>query len=178
MKTSPGFAILFAAVALTTLADGAHSDEYFVGAPIAKNGLRISAAYVLGVAMTPEMPPTPGAGDVLHLEADIEATADNRHGFHDGDWVPYLSIVYSVQKKGSDRRAIGSLLPMTALDGPHYAAGVRFEGPGEYRVIYRIAPPIMLGLARHTDEESGVEPWWTPFEVSWTFTYPSKPIEE
>jgi len=166
------------ALGLAAMAGTAYADEYFVGAPVEKNGLSVSAAYVLGVTMEPQTPMAAGSGEGIHLEADIEAAADNRHGFAEGDWVPYLSITYTLRKKGTDWITSGSFLPMTAKDGPHYAAMVVLPGPGNYHVVYRIAPPIVNGFFRHTDEESGVAPWWPPFEVAWDFTFPSKRIEE
>jgi uncharacterized protein involved in high-affinity Fe2+ transport len=68
-----------------------------------------------------------------------------------------------------------TLLPMVAKDGPHYAANTTLNGPGQYQVTYRLAPPITQGFFRHTDPDTGVAAWWAPFEVSWVFTYPSTP---
>lgn len=75
------------------------------------------------------------------FEADVHATADNVYGYPDGAWVPYLTIGYAIEKAGSDWRSVGTLRPMTAKDGPHYAENVKMAGPGEYKPTYRIESP-------------------------------------
>ena len=45
-------------------------------------------------------------------------------------------------------------------------------------MLFSSEPPSRNGFFRHTDEASGVAPWWETFSVEWTFTYPSKPVEE
>jgi uncharacterized protein involved in high-affinity Fe2+ transport len=113
--------------------------------------------------------------DAIHLEADIHATRSNQQGFQAGEWVPYLGVSYRVTKVGSDWAATGTLLPMVAKDGPHYAVNMSLNGPGQYQLTYHLDPPITQGFFRHTDADTGVAPWWGPFDVSWTFTYPSTP---
>jgi len=54
---------------------------------------------------------------------------------------------------------------------------LKLNGAGQYRVTYHLDPPAKNGFARHTDAATGVASWWEPFEVSWTFTYPSTPKE-
>lgn len=63
---------------------------------------------------------------------------------------------------------------MTAQDGPHYANNVAMDGPGQYCLTYHLVPHQGQGFFRHTDDETGVEPWWNPFSVSWTFEYPAQ----
>jgi uncharacterized protein involved in high-affinity Fe2+ transport len=46
--------------------------------------------------MAPMPPDMPTGQDVIHLEADVHATADNVYGYPDGSWVPYLAIEYSL----------------------------------------------------------------------------------
>jgi uncharacterized protein involved in high-affinity Fe2+ transport len=48
------------------------------------------------------------------------------------------------------------------------------NGPGQYRVTYRIAPPADGVFWRHIDKETGVPEWWKPVTVSFTFKYPQK----
>lgn len=100
----------------------------------------------------------------IHLEADIHAIAKNPNGFREDAWVPYLAITYELRKKGSDWHTSGELMPMVANDGPHYGANVALNGPGAYRVIFHIAPPSRHGFMRHTDKETGVAPWFEPFD--------------
>ena len=112
--------------------------------------------------------------DAVHLETDVHATADNVWGFADGEWIPYLSIDYTLTKEGSDWRAAGHLLAMTAKDGPHYANNVQMDGPGKYTVTLRYASPETNGFLHHVDPETGVPGWWEPFTEQFTFAYPQK----
>ena len=155
------------------------AQEFVVGAPVERNGLEIAANYLLGIQLDLDslMPMPMGMPDAIHLEADVHAASGNQHGFDAGDWIPYLGISYHVVKVGSDWSTTGTFLPMVAKDGPHYAANTRLNGPGQYRVTYHLEPPITQGFFRHVDAATGVAPWWEPFEVSWSFTYPSTPKE-
>jgi uncharacterized protein involved in high-affinity Fe2+ transport len=110
----------------------------------------------------------PGAEGSL----DIHATADSIHGYQDGAWVPYLTVAYILDKPGTGWKASGTLKPMIAKDGPHYADNVKLNGAGNYHLIYQINPPIDNGFLRHTDKETGVPDWWKPFKVEFSFSYP------
>jgi uncharacterized protein involved in high-affinity Fe2+ transport len=147
--------------------------EYFVGGPVHQHDMEIVANYLVGIEMAPMTPGMATSGpDVIHLEADVRATADNVYGYPDGAWVPYLTIAYTLEKLGTDWKASGTLKPMTAKDGPHYAENVTMNGPGKYRVIYRFTAPEVNGFYRHTDQETGVPEWWSPFSQEFTFDYP------
>ena len=163
-----------AAMAIILVAPAAFAREFFVGGPVHKNDMEIVANYLVGIEMAPRMEDMPQGPDVIHLEADVHATADNVYGYPDGAWIAYLSINYTLTKQGSDWRASGSLKPMTAKDGPHYADNVKMGGPGTYTVIYSFTPPEANGFLRHIDKETGVPAWWNPFSASFTFTYPQK----
>jgi periplasmic iron binding protein len=153
----------------------AAAKEYFVGGPVHQHDMEIVANYLVGIEMAPMTPGMQMAGpDVIHIEADVHATADNVYGYPDGAWVPYLSIGYTLEKSGTSWKATGTLRPMTAKDGPHYADNVKMDGPGKYTVTYRIAPPEANGFYRHTDQETGVPAWWSPFSQQFTFDYPQK----
>jgi uncharacterized protein involved in high-affinity Fe2+ transport len=150
--------------------------EFPLGKAFEKNGMEVGAVYLQPVVMAPNLAGMGGAGDGqmkadVHLEADIHALAKNPNGFGPGDWVPYLGITYRIEKLGSDWEGFGAFMPMVANDGPHYGANVKLDGPGKYRATYHITPPPYQGFYRHTDEETGVAPWWSPFDVSWEFTY-------
>ncbi len=175
MRTKHGFVLALGGA--LALAGAAQATEYHVGDPVTKNGLEVGAAYLKGVELEPA-PPTATGDDTIHLECDVSAAAGNEQGFEPRQFVPYLTCSYLVEKVGTDWRRAGTMLPMTAQDGPHYAANVPMHGPGEYRVVYFLEPPSRNGFFRHTDEESGVAPWWEPFSVEWTFAYPSEPVEE
>lgn len=136
---------------------------------VSKNGMNIAAVYIQPTKMEPMLPGM-GASDI-HLEADISAAANNPHGFAEGSWVPYLGITYQIRKLGSDWSVLGELMPMVASDGPHYAANIKLNGPGKYALSYHITPPPYQGFYRHTDKETGVAKWWTPFDLEWEFAY-------
>ncbi len=146
--------------------------EYFIGGPVHANHMEVVANYLVGIEMAPMPAGMPMGADVIHLEADVHATAGSPWGYPDGAWVPYLTIAYTLTKQGSPWQATGSLLPMTAADGPHYAANVKMDGPGAYRLTYRFTSPEANGFLRHIDKPTGVPAWWTPFSESFGFRYP------
>lgn len=159
---------------LLLAASAAQAREYFVGGPVHQHDMEIVANYLVGIEMAPMPSNMPMGRDVIHLEADVHATADNVYGYADGGWIPYLNIDYTIAKQGADWQAQGRLHPMTAKDGPHYADNVQMHGPGVYHVTYRFTPPEANGFLRHTDKETGVPAWWAPFSEHFTFTYPQK----
>ncbi len=152
----------------------AQAREYFVGGPVHKDDMEIVANYLVGIEMAP-MPAGMAMGpDVIHLEADVHATADNVQGFGDGAWIPYLTIDYAMEKQGTPWKASGTLMPMSAKDGPHYANNLTMDGPGTYVVTYTFTSPEAKGYLHHTDKETGVPGWWAPFSQSFTFKYPQE----
>ena len=165
---------LLAAAGLLAGASAAQAREYPIGGPVTINGLEIEASYLTGIEMAP-MPADMAMGpDAIHLETDVHATADNPQGFAVDAWIPYMSIGFTLTKAGSDWRASGKMLAMTAKDGPHYAQNVAMPGPGTYTVVLRYASPETNGFLHHVDAETGVPGWWTPFEETFTFRYPQK----
>ena len=115
--------------------------------------------------------------DAVHLEVDVHAAKDEKHGLADGEWVPYLTITYTIEKVGTNFKRTGSLLPMTAGDGPHYANNIGLLGDGDYKLTYHFEPPSKAGFLRHVDKATGVPDWWQPFSETWTFHFPSKLAE-
>lgn len=156
-------------IASAICANNALAADVEIGS-VEKNGMEITAVYIQPVKMKPMMPGMGHEAD-MHLEADIAATANNLHGFADGDWVPYLGITYVITKKDSTWSTQGSLHPMIAADGPHYAANVKLDGVGKYQLRYHINPPAYQGFYHHTDKETGTPEWWTPFDAAWNFTF-------
>ncbi|MFL5333385.1 MAG: iron transporter [Geminicoccaceae bacterium] len=163
-----------AVAAAVTIGARAEAREYFVGGPVHQHDMEIVANYLVGVEMGPMAAPMPQGPDVIHLEADVHATADNVYGYPDGAWVPYLTIAYEIEKQGSGWKTSGTLKPMTAKDGPHYADNVKMAGPGTYKVTYRFTPPEANGFYRHVDKETGVPAWWQPFAETFSFSYPQQ----
>jgi len=167
-KPSRQLAIGLALIAASV--QGAGAAEVKIGESIEKNGLEIGAVYLQPVMMEPMLPGMHEPADV-HLEADIHAVKDNKNGFGPGDWVPYLGITYRISKEGSPFVGSGAFMPMVASDGPHYGANVKLDGPGKYKLLYHIQPPVYQGFYRHTDKETGVAEWWAPFDVEWEFSF-------
>jgi hypothetical protein len=164
-----------ALLGLTMLVSPAASPavEVRIGRPQEAHGVRIAASYSAPVSMDEYWGGPPPEEADIHLEADVHATRKNRHGFRPGDWIPYLSITYTLERLGTGTMLSGQLWQMVARDGPHYGLNLRLPGPGRYRLTYRIGSPAEWGLSRHTDPVTGVDPWWEPFEVEWTFQYPA-----
>lgn len=163
---------LLAAAILSPLA--AQAREYPIGGPVHKNDMEIASSYLVGVEMKPMPKGMPTGPDVIHLETDVHATADNKHGFADGSWIPYLDIGWTLTKAGTDWKATGKMLPMVAKDGAHYANDVKMDGPGEYTVTLHYVSPEVNGFYHHVDKETGVPEWWAPFDETFTFKYPQK----
>ena len=153
---------------------GAMSKEVPIGKPKELSGIRIAAVYSKPVPMDEYWGGPPPEEADIHLEADIHAIKGNRNGFGAGEWIPYLSVHYTLELLNAGRTLRGQLWQMMATDGPHYGINVKMLGAGRYRLTYRIGTPAEWGLARHTDRQSGVDPWWEPFEVEWTFEFPAK----
>lgn len=152
----------------------AFAKEYPAGKPVTKNGMEIAAVYLQPIEMDPPGMMRAAKDSDIHLEADIHATKGNINGFADGDWMPYLSIRYRLTKVDSGEAVEGDMMPMVAGDGPHYGDNVKLMGPGKYKLVFQVSPPSSSPEAqfgRHTDKETGVKPWFQPFETIYEFTY-------
>ena len=98
----------------------------------------------------------------------------NRHGFRDGEWVPALTVRYTLKNLDTGQEQSGLLHPMVANDGPHYGANLKMAGLGKYKLTYIVQPPgsgdpdapVRQGFGR-----AAKVPWWKPFQVEWAFTY-------
>jgi len=90
--TRLGFALVCAAGVVFMGCD-AESKEYPVGAPQEKNGMEIGAVSAADRNGSPGVM-RPAAESDVHLESDIKAAKDNKNGFAQGDWIPYLAIAY------------------------------------------------------------------------------------
>lgn len=168
-------AMFVVAAALPLPAAGpAAAKEFYIGEPVVENDMQIVPHYLLGIEMAP-MPKGAAMGaNAVHLEVDVHATKDDKRGFKEDEWIPYLTISYTIEKVGTKFHVGGRLLPMTAGDGPHYANNVALAGEGDYRLTYYFEPPSKAGFLRHVDKATGVPDWWRPFSASWTFHFPSK----
>jgi uncharacterized protein involved in high-affinity Fe2+ transport len=167
--------LLLLAAAIVTTSGTALAAEYPIGAPALSHDMEIAALYLQPIEMEPAGMMRPAAESDIHLEADIHATADNRNGFAEGDWIPSLGIGYEITRQDSGERTVGSMMPMVASDGPHYGDNVKLMGPGAYRLRLLIAAPGQgahpSAFGRHVDRETGVAPWFAPCETSYDFVY-------
>jgi periplasmic iron binding protein len=164
---------IFAGIAIGS--SGARAGEFYIGEPQVKEGLQLVPNYLTGIEMDHHPPGMSMAKDAIHVEIDVHATKDEKHGFSEDAWIPYLTIHTTVEKLGSKYKEAKVLAPMTAGDGPHYANNFKMDGPGKYKITYVIEPPSRQGFIRHVDKETAVPDWWKPINVDWTFDFPSKP---
>lgn len=147
--------------------------EYEIGAAQVIHGMEVAAVYLQPVEMEPEGMMLAAAKSDIHLEADIHAAADNKNGFEDGTWIPYLSVRYELSKAGGETVS-GDLMPMVASDGPHYGDNVKLSGPGSYKLRFTVSPPggtAHAHFGRHIDRETGVGEWFKPFSVDYEFVF-------
>jgi hypothetical protein len=105
------------------------------------------------------VPMAPGQEDIsdfdIHLEADISAL-ENDLGYGVGDWIPYLTVDYSVVDEASGETAAeGTFMTMSASDGPHYGANIALPNAGTYDLTITIHNPAENGYLIHSDSETG-----------------------
>jgi uncharacterized protein involved in high-affinity Fe2+ transport len=160
-----------AAGVLAVASQAALAAEQSIGQPVVVDGLILHPVYLQPVHMAPVVPGLNDGPFDAHLEIDIHADKNNPQGFQPGAWIPYLTVSYQLQKEGGGWSTFGTMMAMTANDGPHYGANVKFDGPGKYRLRFRIMPPSYDGFFHHTDKETGTPEWWKPIEESWEFVY-------
>ncbi|MBP1180584.1 iron transporter [Methylobacterium sp. PvR107] len=166
----------FAAASLLAVTGVAVAKEVPIGPHVTRNGLEVAAVYLQPIEMDPPGMMREAAQSDIHLETDIRAAKDNRNGFAEGDWVPALAVRFEAVKldgdKPTDQKVSGMLMPMVANDGPHYGDNVKLFGPGRYRLTVTVAPPGKDShFGRHVDKETGVGPWFEPFDVTQDFTF-------
>ncbi|KFA94895.1 iron transporter [Vibrio sp. ER1A] len=145
--------------------------EHPAGEPVEMNGMEIAAVYLKPVTMEPQGMMRAASKSEVHLEADIHALKGNKNGFAAGEWIPYLTISYTLKNMDTGKTQEGTFMPMVAADGPHYGSNINMLGVGNYELTFHIDPPSKAGLLRHTDEETGVGRWFKPFDASYEFKY-------
>ena len=143
-----------------------------IGLPQSLYGMEIAAVYLQAIEMEPHGVMRPRAESDIHLECDIHAAENNPNGFAAGEWMPNLTISYTLIKLDTGQKIEGPMKPMVANDGPHYGDNVKMLGAGKYKVVYKIDNPLKKSeFGRHTDRETGVRDWFKPFEVEWEFNF-------
>jgi uncharacterized protein involved in high-affinity Fe2+ transport len=140
-----------------------------IGTDVVRNHLAISAVWHRAGQFSGA--PAPGA-DEIQLVARIHAVEGNPNGFAKGEWVPYLTIRYSILPAEGGTPLSGTLRPIVAGDGPRYGANLRLSRPGSYRLTLEIEPPASSALGRVIDPADPVAPWWEPFEAVFDWSYP------
>ena len=90
--------------------------EYPAGEPVTMNEMEIAAVYLQPIDMEPLGMGLPAAKSDIHLEADIHAIEGNKNGFGAGEWMPYLTINYTLENLDTGEKQQGTLcqwLPAT-----------------------------------------------------------------
>lgn len=152
--------------------------EVSLGAPINRQdaGLTISASYEAPLSvegMDSNGRPlfvSPDKAD-LFLTVNGRGAKGNKNGFGVGEFIPYLSVSYTLRRQGGGEVRQGQLLPLVTRQGMGYGNNVTLAGAGMYILSLTIEPPLKVGFGRHTDLETGVFRWWKPFQVEWTFQH-------
>jgi uncharacterized protein involved in high-affinity Fe2+ transport len=161
---------LFLAVALVCQPAGLSARAAVIGGPMLRDGVEIVPVILSGVEVDRL---APKSADLVWLGADVHASSDDRYGFGEHGFIPYLSISFVLTKDDAPTfKKAGLLVPLAAKDGPHYAAATDMGGPGSYHLSYIVSPPSAHGMMRRTDKAGGVAAWFKPITASWTFTYP------
>lgn len=161
-----------ALLAACAVAPPALSKEYPIGKPHTVSGMEVAAVYLQPIEMDPPGMMRAAKDSDVHLEADIKATKDNKNGFAEGDWLPYLVVKYELIKLDGNQTQSGEFMPMVASDGPHYGDNVKMMGAGKYKLKFTVSPPSAnQHFGRHVDKETGVGEWFKPFTVEYEFTF-------
>lgn len=155
-------------------------EEQPLGDDVHVGPLVVGGVYFQPVDMEPTMG-VPASEASMHMEADIHAAADNKLGYGAGDFVPALTVTYTIKDKSGNTVQSGTFMPMNASDGPHYGLNIPKLEAGTYDVTFSIESPEKNGWMLHTDKATGVEgrfwteplvaefpDWqWDPTAVSW-----------
>ncbi|MDQ7994083.1 MAG: iron transporter [Propionicimonas sp.] len=147
-------------------------EEFPIGDPQEVGPLNVAGVYFQPVDMDPAGMGLAASESDMHIEADVSALANNELGYGAGDFVPGLTVDYTITD-AAGKAYEGTFMPMNASDGPHYGANIKLGDAGTYKVSFTIHSPAENGHMVHTDETTGVTGrfWTTPLEVSWDFDY-------
>jgi periplasmic iron binding protein len=93
---------LFSSLACTSLLlpSLAMAAEFYIGEPVEMEGIQFSPAYLTGIEMDRHPPGMSMDPKAVHIEIDIHATKDEKHGFSVDAWIPYLTVKLTVEKIG------------------------------------------------------------------------------
>src|SRR5262245_30145221 len=114
--------------------------EYPIGDDVERNHMRIAAVWLPPVQIEGMNGPAPS--DMIHIEADIHATAENLNGCALNEFIPYLTVRYAIVPQGETAKSLepirGDLMPMVARDGWHYGASIPMPRAGHFKLTYSI----------------------------------------
>ncbi len=164
-------ALMLLSVSAFAMAEEAGFDEYELGVEGEQDVgfMTMSMVYFQPVDMAPADLAAAKEDSDLHIEVDLTAN-ENPYSFNVGEWVPYLSIDYTINDKDGNEVLTGSMMPMAASDGPHYGNNIALP-EGEYSITLSIKSPAEQGYLLHVDSETGVEAdefWTEPLTATWT----------
>ncbi|MDR0433085.1 MAG: iron transporter [Bifidobacteriaceae bacterium] len=147
-------------------------EEFPVGDPLSLPPLEVAAVYFQPVDMEPAGMGLAAADSDLHIEADISA-GENELGYGVGDFIPNLTVDYSIVAEDGTEASAGTFMPMNASDGPHYGANIALPDAGTYKVTFTIYSPEKAGHLLHVDEATGVKGrfWTEPIVAEWDWDY-------
>lgn len=132
--------------------------------------LEVNAVYFQAVDMEHGSMAMPPASDSdMHFEIDVKTTeAASAIGFEADQFLPYLKINPKLTEKNTGEVVdLGTLMPMIAVDGPHYGNNIKLK-PGLYMVELTIQSPaddFMLHTGNDTSAVSG-RFWTEPLKVT------------
>jgi len=143
--------------------------------PIAKpkiyqNKVETAMIWIEPVTMEPQVTTDRKKPDI-HNEVDQHAIKGDQMGFGAGGWIPNCQVACVIRKEKSKWFIVFTMMSMVANDGPHYGRNITLDGPGIYDETCHIDPPDWRSFYRHTDKESGVGPFFYPYNVSGTFKF-------
>ncbi len=107
----------------------------------------------------------PAERAAFFLALDVRGARGNKNGFGLDEFVPYLTVTYTLTPRIGGPPVQGQLQPLVSRQGLRYGNNVPAPGPGPYTLTVTIEPPIKTGFGRHTDMETGVRRWWPPFQL-------------
>jgi uncharacterized protein involved in high-affinity Fe2+ transport len=96
-----------AALLLLSTVFPATAKEFYVGEPIVKNEMQLVPHYLLGIEMPPMVKGMDMGPNAVHLEIDVQANKDDKRGFKEDEWIPYLTISYTIEKVGTNFKKTG-----------------------------------------------------------------------
>ena len=115
--------------------------------------INLSAVWFQAVPMENETMTYSAEDADIHIEADISAL-ENDLGYGVGDWIPYLTVDYSITDTDGNVVTEGTFMEMAASDGPHYGNNIKLD-PGTYNLTITIHSPGENGYLIHSDSETG-----------------------